>query len=157
MSEKTSLILEIKVSNQGDDIKAVNDVLSKVDDKLGEHMVAQAVSEQNAITRDHELQMAVGQITVAVTNLSDNVVKTNESLTTIATMATESRNQIVKYDTWITAIVKIAGILGIIIGGLFTLVQYVESKNHESLPVSQIPAHVADEISNAVKPPAVAP
>jgi hypothetical protein len=137
-------VLEVKTDAHSNSIFGFRETHEALVNKLDSHILA-------STNRDHELQMSVSQITLAVTNLSDNVVKTNESLTTIAEMATESRNQIVKWDTWVTAILKIASILAIIIGALFSLVQFVESRNHESLPVSQIPAHVADELANVVK------
>jgi hypothetical protein len=137
-------ILEVQQNNHADSIFGMKESNAALVNKLDTHII-------NSTTRDHELQMSVSKITIAVTNLSDNVIKTNQSLTTIAEMATESRNQIVKWDAIASALFKACGVAAIIIGAAWSLFTFLESKTHEQVPLLEIPAHIANEISPPAK------
>jgi hypothetical protein len=132
-------VLEVKSDAHANSIFGFRDSHEALVNKLDSHIIA-------STNRDHDLQMSVSKITLAVTNLSDNVIKTNESLTTIAAMATESRNQIFKWDAIISTIFKIAGILTLVVGAAWSLFTFIESKAHGQVPLADIPAHIAKEV-----------
>ena len=115
-------VLEVKQNNHSDSIFGMKESNAALVSKLDTHII-------NSTTRDHELQLSVGQITLAVTNLSENVMQTNSSLKTIAQMATESHAALSKWDTIVTTCAKIAGILTIVIGAAWSLYTFLESHN----------------------------
>jgi hypothetical protein len=113
-------ILEVQQGNHADSIFGMKESNAALVSKLDTHII-------NSTTRDHELQMSVSKITIAVTNLSDNVMQTNDSLKTIAQMATESHAALSKWDTIVTTCAKIAGIATIVIGAGWSLYTFLES------------------------------
>jgi methyl-accepting chemotaxis protein len=127
-------VLEIHRSNHADALNGLDASFKRHEDKLD------------------SIQNTMGQVIVSVTNITDNLTQTNQSLKTIAEMATESRNAISKWDTIISTTFKIASVLAIVIGALFSLVKFVEDRNHEAIPVTRIPAHIVDEITTIATP-----
>jgi hypothetical protein len=113
-------VLEVKTDSHTNSIFGFRDSHEALVNKLDSHILA-------STARDHELQLSVSQITVAVTSLSDNVMQTNDSLKTIAQMATESHAALSKWDTIVTTCAKIAGIITILLGAAWSLYTFLES------------------------------
>jgi hypothetical protein len=120
-------VLEVQQANHMESINAQKEFNIDVVRKLDSHMVT-------STERDHEIQLSVGKIAIAVTNLSDTVSQTNESLKVIAIMATESRDSISKWDTIITVCAKIVTAASIIIGALWSVYTYIDT--HHPLTVA---------------------
>jgi ABC-type transporter Mla subunit MlaD len=133
-------VLEIKVSTAENRIEDTHQTQIRMLDKLDAHVIA-------STERDHQLQNTISQITGAVTILSGTVSETNETLKEIAKMATTSATQLMKWDTIAMTLIKVVTVIAIVIGGLWSVFTYLETKAHEKVALVDIPAHIAEEVA----------
>lgn len=135
-------VLEVKVSNASDRLEESYATQTKIIERLDQH------TQQSAV-RDHQLQVTMAQITVAVTNLSESVTSTNDTLKTIATMASDSHNELMKWNTIASTLVKVASVAAIIIGAAWTVFTWVEKQHGDKVALTDIPAHISQDVAKA--------
>jgi hypothetical protein len=78
-----------------------------------------------------------------VTALSGAMTDTNVTLKGIAEMASNSNMQIIKWDTIIKTIFKIAAIAAIVVGAAWSVFQFIEGQHNTKVAMSDIPEHIA--------------
>ena len=133
-------VLEVQLANNTQRIDDHTDTTEKIINRLDAHI-------QQSTARDQHLQNTIGQITTAVTVLSGTVSETNTTLKEIAKMASESHSEILKWNTIIATIAKIATIATIVVGGAWSVFTWVEKQHHDTVALADIPAHVIKDAS----------
>lgn len=118
-------VLEIKVSNTSDRLEESYAVTNRIVEKLDNHVL-------QSTQRDSQLQQSISDVTNAVTTLATNISQTNETLTDIAQLATNSNMQIAKWDTIVKTIAKIISIAAIVVGASWSVFTWVDSKRDHS-------------------------
>lgn len=131
-------VLEVQMNNNTQRIDDHADTTDKIIGRLDAHI-------QQSTARDQHLQQTIGQITTAVTVLSGTVSETNTTLKEIAKMASESHSEILKWNTIISTIAKLAAMGAIVIGAAWSVFTWVESNHHDKVALADIPAHVMQD------------
>ena len=133
-------VLEIKVSTAESRLEETHTVQTRMIDKLDQHVIA-------TTARDNQLQQTISQITGAVTVLSSTVSETNQTLKEIATMATTSATQLMKWDTIAMTLIKVVTVIGIVVGGAWTVFTWVEGHHGDKVAVVDVVPHITSDIA----------
>lgn len=119
-------VLEVKIMNTDERLEDNQKTTDKLVERLDQHI-------QAAAARDVQMQTHLIKVSDAVMNLSATVTETNSTLKEIATMASDSHKEIIKWDTIVKTTIKIVSILSIAIGGLWTVYTYVDNKTTQHI------------------------
>ena len=116
VTEKVA-VLETRVNYHDYRLVQNEDLTKRLIEKLDEHI-------QTNTERDLEIQRNLANITGAVTSLTETVAETNNTLKSIAQLATRSNAKWIKFDAAWKTIGVIASAASIFIGALWTAGTY---------------------------------
>ena len=120
-------VLEVKVMNTDDRLEDTQKLTTKLVERLDTHIQASTM-------RDANMQAQLIKVSDSVMNLAATVTETNGTLKEIANMASKSHMQLMKWDTIITTVIKIASIFSITVGAFWSIYTFADSKYNDNRP-----------------------
>lgn len=123
-------ILEVKVLNTDDKLEDTQKLTNKLVERLDTHIQASTI-------RDANMQTQLIKVSDSVMNLAATVTETNGTLKEIAKQASASHMQLMKWDTIVMTLIKVASVVSIIAGASWTVYTFVDAKTQQEQHYTQ--------------------
>lgn len=120
LAERVS-VLEVRADNLSIKTIETQDLLQKFISRFDNHTVAEENNTQ-------ELSTTLVKVTNTVDNLANEIKRTNDTLISFAGKVEITHDKVSKWDTIAKTLIKTATVISIVIGAVWTVYTFVDSK-----------------------------